>query len=78
MKYVLDSCVAVKWAIPEADSDRAVRVRDDFRAGLTELICVGTRKIQSNVFRVSEKPGYTASAELKNFPGAQHFETPCR
>ena len=38
MIYVVDSCVAVKWAIAEIDTDRALRVRDDFRAGLTDLI----------------------------------------
>jgi len=38
MKYVIDSCVAVKWAIAEGDTDKALRIRDDFRAGLVELI----------------------------------------
>jgi predicted nucleic acid-binding protein len=38
MKYIIDSCVAVKWAIAESDTDKALRVRDDFRAGLVELV----------------------------------------
>jgi predicted nucleic acid-binding protein len=38
MTYVIDSSVAVKWAIAEVDSDRALRVRDDFRTGLTDLV----------------------------------------
>jgi predicted nucleic acid-binding protein len=38
MKYVVDSSVAVKWALAEVDTDRALRVRDDYRAGLTELL----------------------------------------
>ena len=29
MKYVLDSSVAVKWALTEAQSDKAVKLRDD-------------------------------------------------
>jgi hypothetical protein len=33
MMYVVDSCVAVKWAIAEIDTEKALRVRDDFRAG---------------------------------------------
>src|SRR4051812_47114303 len=38
MKLVLDSCVAAKWFLPEVDSDKAVRLRDDFRAAVHELI----------------------------------------
>ena len=38
MRYVLDSSVALKWVLPEADSDRADRLRDDFRNALHDLI----------------------------------------
>jgi hypothetical protein len=38
MRYVLDSSVAFKWSIPETDSDKALRLRDDFRAGVHELL----------------------------------------
>lgn len=38
MKYVLDSSVALKWVLPEADSARAVRLRDEHRNGLHELL----------------------------------------
>ena len=38
MKYVLDSSVAFKWLIAEADTDQALKVRDDFRNGALELI----------------------------------------
>ena len=38
MKYVLDSSVAVKWVLPEKDSDKAIRLRDDYRQGLHQLI----------------------------------------
>jgi hypothetical protein len=31
MKYVLDSCVGLKWLLKEIDSDKALRIRDDFR-----------------------------------------------
>jgi hypothetical protein len=30
MKYVLDSSVAVKWAITETDSDKARILRDEY------------------------------------------------
>jgi predicted nucleic acid-binding protein len=38
MKYVLDSCVAFKRAVTEALSDVAIRLRDDFRNGVHELL----------------------------------------
>jgi predicted nucleic acid-binding protein len=38
MKYVLDSCVAIKWVLPEADTPKAVRVRNEFLQGIHELL----------------------------------------
>jgi predicted nucleic acid-binding protein len=38
MKYVLDSSVAFKWEVPELDTDIALRLRDEYRAGGHELI----------------------------------------
>jgi predicted nucleic acid-binding protein len=38
MKYVLDSSVAFKWVVPELDADKALRLRDDYRKALHELL----------------------------------------
>ncbi len=38
MKIVLDASVAGKWFLPEADSDKAILLRDEFRKGLHDLI----------------------------------------
>ncbi len=38
MRYVLDSCVALKWVLPEADTPKAVRIRTEFVQGSHELI----------------------------------------
>jgi predicted nucleic acid-binding protein len=38
MRYVLDSCVALKWVLPEKDSPKAVRLRNDFREHIHELM----------------------------------------
>src|SRR5207245_11182799 len=38
MKYVLDSSVAVKWVLPEVDSDKADLLRVDFQNGIHELV----------------------------------------
>jgi predicted nucleic acid-binding protein len=38
MKYILDSSVAFKWEVREADSDKALRLRDAKRQGLHEFV----------------------------------------
>ena len=38
MRYVLDSSVAFKWAVPESDSAKAIQLRDDYQASIHELI----------------------------------------
>ena len=38
MKYVLDSSVAFKWVVVEALTDKAGKLRAEFRQGLHELI----------------------------------------
>jgi predicted nucleic acid-binding protein len=38
MRCVLDSCVALKWVLPEKDTSKAVRIRNEFRQGLHELL----------------------------------------
>jgi predicted nucleic acid-binding protein len=38
MRYVLDASVAFKWEVPEPDSDKANRLRDDFRNAVHELL----------------------------------------
>src|SRR5258708_8259761 len=38
MKYVVDSSVALKWVLPEADSAKAIRLRDEYKNGVHELI----------------------------------------
>ena len=38
MKYVLDSSVAFKWLVPEVDTPKALRLRDQFTKALLELI----------------------------------------
>jgi predicted nucleic acid-binding protein len=38
MRYVLDSSVALKWVLPEADSAKAIRLRDEYGNGVHELL----------------------------------------
>jgi hypothetical protein len=44
MRYVLDSSVAFKWSVPETDSDKALRLRDDFRAGAHDSLPTSFRR----------------------------------
>lgn len=37
MKYVVDSSVALKWVLPEADADKAISIRDNGRNQLDEI-----------------------------------------
>jgi predicted nucleic acid-binding protein len=38
MTYILDSNVALKWVLPEIDSDKALRLRADMQAGVHQLL----------------------------------------
>jgi predicted nucleic acid-binding protein len=38
MKYVLDASVALKWVLPEADSPKALRLRDEYKNGIHQLL----------------------------------------
>jgi predicted nucleic acid-binding protein len=42
MRYVLDASVALKWVLPEKDSPKAVRLRNDFRKQIHEFIAPDT------------------------------------
>lgn len=47
MKYVLDASVAVKWVLPEADSAKAISLRDDYATGIHELIAPDVFKVEA-------------------------------
>ena len=34
MKYILDCNIAFKWFVPELDSDKAIRLRDEYMQNL--------------------------------------------
>jgi hypothetical protein len=55
MRYVLDSCVALKWVLPETDSDKAFRLRSAAQAGVHELLA-------PNIYVASANPAVTSTA----------------
>ena len=71
MRYVLDSSVGIKCLLREVDSDKAIRIRDDFIAGLTYLI-------SPDVYPVEVAHSITrAERQLRITPseGASHLKT---
>ena len=38
MRYVLDSSAALQWVLPEKDSAKAIRLRDDYHNAVHELL----------------------------------------
>lgn len=47
MKYVLDSSVAVKWVLPEIDSDKATLLLQEYQKGLHELLAPDVFPVES-------------------------------
>src|SRR5438105_3903757 len=61
MKYVLDSSVALKWVLPEADTPKAIALRDDFRNAVHELL-------SPDVFPVEVLHSLTRAERQKRIP----------
>ena len=53
MRYALDASVALKWELPEPDSDRANQLRDDFRSRAHDLIAPDTFILEMNSAKYS-------------------------
>jgi len=66
MRIVLDSSVAVKWELPEADSDKAIRLRDDFTNGVHEFLSVDIFKVEAaHALTRAERQGRIRPGEAK-------------
>lgn len=64
MRYVLDSSVSVKWVISEADSGRAIRLRDEYRNGVHELLAPDIFPPEvANALASAERQGRIRSGE---------------
>ena len=68
MKYVLDSSVAVKWAIAEVDTECALRIRNEFNTGNDELIAPDFFPIEIvHALTRAERQGRIAREETSAF-----------
>jgi predicted nucleic acid-binding protein len=68
MKYVIDTSVAFKWAVSEIDSDRAVRLREDFNNAIHELLAPDLFPTEiANALAVTERGGRIKPGEAALF-----------
>jgi predicted nucleic acid-binding protein len=68
MKYVLDSSVALKWFLVEPDSDKALRLRDDARAAIHELLAPDFFPVEmAHAITRAERQGRITPAEGSSF-----------
>lgn len=64
MKYVLDSCVAFKWLVPEANTPKAIRLLDDFENGIHDLIAPDILLVEAvHALTRAERQGRITPAE---------------
>src|SRR5262249_18606076 len=64
MKYVLDSSVAFKWLVPEADTAKALQLRDEFTQAVLELVA-------PDVLPIETAHGLTRAERQKRITPAQ-------
>ena len=68
MKRVIDSSVAFKWVIPEQDTDKAIRLRDDFRRAVLELVTPDVFPIElAHGLTRAERQGRIAVSDAATF-----------
>jgi predicted nucleic acid-binding protein len=75
MKYVLDASVAVSWVLPETLSAKAVRVRNDYRKGLHDLIApdIFPGEVANALTRAERKKIIKPPQGTKRFIAAMRF-----
>jgi predicted nucleic acid-binding protein len=64
MRRVLDSSVGFKWLVAEADTDKALRLRDDFRNAAVELLA-------PDIFPIEVSHGLTRAERQKRITPAE-------
>src|SRR5882762_1657564 len=75
MKYVLDASVAVSWILPEKHSAKAVRLRNEFRKNLHELIApdIFPGEVANALTRAERKKIIHPPQGTKRFIAAMRF-----
>lgn len=66
MRYVIDSSVMVKWVLPEPDSDKALRLRDDLRNATHQLLSPDIFTVEaSHALTRAERQGRIAVGQAR-------------
>ena len=66
MRCVLDSNVAVKWLLVEENSDKALRLRDEWRGGLHEFLAPDIFMVEAaHALTKAERQGRVTPAEVE-------------
>lgn len=77
MRYVLDSSVALKCHLQEADSDKAKKLRDEARAGIHELLAPDFFPVEmAHALTRAERQGRITPAEGAMFVADMLVELP--
>jgi predicted nucleic acid-binding protein len=64
MRRVIDASVAFKWVVAEVDTDKALRLRDDFRNAVVELLAPEFFPVElAHALTRAERQGRIAVAE---------------
>lgn len=64
MRLVIDSCVGFKWHLHEADSDRAILIRDQFLSGALDLVAPDVFPVEiAHALTRAERQGRITAAE---------------
>ena len=65
MKYVIDASTAFQWEVPEPDSLKAIRLREDYRNGIHELISPDIFPAEvGNALLVAERKGRIVAGQF--------------
>jgi predicted nucleic acid-binding protein len=68
MIYVLDSCVGFKWLVVELETDKARKLRDEYRQGIHELLAPDVFPIEvAHALTRAERQGRVTPAEGVQF-----------
>jgi predicted nucleic acid-binding protein len=69
MNYVLDACIGIKWVLPEADSDKALLIRDDYKNQVIQLIAPDSfpAEVTHALTRAERKGLITPQEGARNF-----------
>jgi predicted nucleic acid-binding protein len=70
MRYVIDSSVAFKWVVAEPHADRAIRLREDFRNGIHDLLAPDIYPAEiANALLVAERRGRISAGLYATYLG---------